>query len=54
LLNFDSTVTSTFTLTKNGGELVNYPAPAGSGQQLVLGTQFSNLLSTDVMIIKFQ
>ena len=54
LLNFDSTVTSTFTLTKNGSELVNFPAPANPNQQFVLGTQFSNLLSTDVMIIKFQ
>ena len=54
LLNFDSTVTSTFTLTKNGVELVNFPASAGIGQQYVLGSQFSNILSTDVMIIKFQ
>jgi hypothetical protein len=54
LLNFDATVTSTFTLTKNGVELVNFPASAGLGQQYVLGSQFSNLLSTDVMIIKFQ
>jgi len=54
LLNFDSTTTSTFTLTKNGVELVNFPSSAGLGQQYVLGNQFSNLLSTDVMIIKFQ
>jgi hypothetical protein len=54
LLNFNATNSSTFTITKNGVELVNFPASAGSGQQYVLGSQFSNILSTDVMILKFQ
>jgi hypothetical protein len=54
LLNFNATNSSTFTITKNGVELVNFPASAGSGQQYILGSQFSNILSTDVMILKFQ
>jgi hypothetical protein len=54
LLRFDSTVTSTFTITKNGSELVNFPATVGLGQQYVLGSLFSNILSTDIMILKFQ
>jgi hypothetical protein len=53
-LNFDATNTSTFTLTKNGVELVNFPASSGLAQQYVLGVQFSNISSTDVMILKFQ
>jgi hypothetical protein len=54
LLNFNATNSSTFTITKNGVEIVNFPASAGSGQQYFLGSQFSNILSTDVMILKFQ
>jgi hypothetical protein len=54
LLNFNATNTSTFTLTKNGSELVNFPATVGLNQQYVLGSLFSNILSTDIMILKFQ
>jgi len=53
LLNFDATTTSTFTITKNGTELVNFPASSGNNQQYVLGSQFSNILSTDVMVLRF-
>jgi hypothetical protein len=54
LLRFDSTVTSTFTVTKNGSELISLASTVGLGQQYVLGTLFSNILSTDIMILKFQ
>jgi surface protein len=53
LLSFDATTTSTFTITKNGTELVNFPASSGNNQQYVLGSQFSNILSTDVMVLRF-
>lgn len=53
-LTFDSTVSSTFTITKNGTEIVNFPSGPGLNQQYQIGTQFSNLQSTDVMILKFQ
>jgi hypothetical protein len=54
LLNFDATTTSTFTITKNGTQIISFSASVGLGQQFVLGGPFSNILSTDVMIIKFQ
>jgi hypothetical protein len=54
LLNFNATNTATFTITKNGSELVNFPTTVGLGQQYVLGSLFSNILSTDIMILKFQ
>ena len=53
LLTFDASTTSNFTITKNGVELVNFPASSGIGQTYQLGSQFSNLLTTDVMILKF-
>jgi hypothetical protein len=52
-LNFDATTTSTFTVTKNGVEIVNFPSSSGLNQTYQLGGQFSNLLSTDVMVLKF-
>jgi hypothetical protein len=54
LLRFDSTVTSTFTVTKNGSELVSFASTVGLGQEYTLGALFSNILSTDIMILKFQ
>ena len=53
LLTFNASAPSTFTVTKNGSELVNFPASAGIGQTYSLGNQFSNLLTSDVMILKF-
>ena len=52
-LNFNSSVPSTFTITKNGTELVNFPASSGLNQTYQIGNQLSNILSTDVIIIKF-